>query len=301
MYESLYGFREKPFSLLPDPDFLYLGSRHRRALNMLEFAVLGQAGFTLITGEVGTGKTLLIKHFLRKIGDQATIGLIENTHHEFGSLLDWILSAFGLDDTVRKKASRYKQFTRFLESENAAGKRSFLIIDEAQNLSMKALEELRIFSNKNLEKKPILQVILCGQPELLKKLNRPKLRQFAQRISISYQLSPFSLAETRDYIRHRLKRAGGNANIFSDEACAAAYRLSQGVPRVINLVCDAALVFGFGEGVNRIGLQSILDVLETMQAGGLSNLPGITDDFDKEELIAEINILTGQLWAGAAQ
>lgn len=301
MYESLFGFLEKPFSLLPDPDFLYLSGRHRKALNMLEFAVLGQAGFTLITGEVGTGKTLLIKHFLRKIGDQANIGLIENTHQEFGSLMDWILSAFNLDGETRRKASRYKQFIRFLESENAAGKKTFLIIDEAQNLSMKALEELRIFSNINLGKKPILQVFLSGQPELLKKLNRPELRQFAQRISVSYQLSPFSLAETRNYIRHRLTRAGGNANIFDDEACAAAYRLSQGVPRVINLICDAALVFGFGEGITRIGLRSMLDVLDTMQAGGLSNLPGVSDDLDKEKLIAEINVMTGQLWAGAAQ
>ena len=188
MYESLYGFLEKPFSLLPDPDFLYLSGRHRRALNMLEYAILGQAGFTLITGEVGTGKTLLIKYFLRKIGDQAKIGLIENTHHEFGSLLDWMLCAFNLDGRLRKKASRYKELVRFLESENAAGKKTFLIIDEAQNLSMKALEELRIFSNINLEKKPILQVFLTGQPELLTKLNRPELRQLhsASRSAINF-------------------------------------------------------------------------------------------------------------------
>jgi len=300
MYESLYGFGEKPFSLLPDPDFLYLSTRHRRALNMLEFAVLGQAGFTLITGEVGTGKTLLIKYFLRKIGTEANIGLIENTHQEFGSLMDWMLSAFDLDEGPRERASRYKRFVRFLEAENASGKRTFLIVDEAQNLSMKALEELRIFSNINLGKQPILQVILCGQPELLTKLNRPELRQFAQRISVSYKLSRLNLSETREYIRYRLKRAGGNANLFNDEACAAAYRLSQGVPRVVNLICDAALVFGFGEGVSRIGLKSMLDVVDTMQAGGLSNLPGIADDFDKEELIAEINVMTGQLWAGTA-
>jgi len=301
MYESLYGFTEKPFSLLPDPDFLYLSGRHRKALNMLEFAVLGQAGFTLITGEVGTGKTLLIKHFLRKIGDQANIGLIENTHQEFGSLMDWMLSAFNLDSEARKKASRFKQFVDYLKSENAAGKKTFLIVDEAQNLSMKALEELRIFSNINLGKKPILQVFLSGQPELLKKLNRPELRQFAQRISVSYQLAPFSLAETRDYIRHRLTRAGGKANIFDDEACAAAYRLSQGVPRMINLVCDAALVFGFGEGLTRIGLQSMLDVLDTMQAGGLNNLPGGSDGLDREKLIAEINGMTNQLRAVASR
>lgn len=300
MYETLYGFDEKPFSLLPDPDFLYLSARHRRALNMLEFAVLGQAGFTLITGEVGTGKTLLIKYFLRKIGDEANVGLIENTHQEFGNLMDWMLSAFDLDEGARERASRYKRFVRFLEAESGAGRKTFLIVDEAQNLSMKSLEELRIFSNINLGKKPMLQVILCGQPELLQKLNRPELRQFAQRIAVSYKLSRLNLAETRDYIRYRLRRAGGNANLFNDEACAAAYRLSQGVPRVVNLICDAALVFGFGEGVSRIGLKSMLDALDTIQAGGLSNLPGIADSFDKEELIAEINVMTGQLWAGTA-
>lgn len=300
MYETLYGFNEKPFSLLPDPDFLYLSDRHRRALNMLEFAVLGEAGFTLITGEVGTGKTLLIKHFLRKIGTSANIGLIENTHQEFGSLMDWMLSAFDLDEGGRERASRYKRFVRFLQAENEANRRTFLIVDEAQNLNMKALEELRIFSNINLGKRPMLQVILCGQPELLDKLNRPQLRQFAQRISVSYKLSRLTLTETRDYIRYRLWRAGGRADLFDDGACAAAFRLSRGVPRVVNLICDAALVFGFGEGVRRIGLKCMLDVVDTMQDGGLSNLPGIADNFDKEELIAEIGSMTTQLWSGTA-
>jgi len=298
MYEAFYGLSEKPFSLLPDPDFLFLSHRHRKALNMLEFAVLGQASFTLITGEVGTGKTLMIKHFLRRIGENANIGLIESTHHGFGSLLDWMLSAFGVDDHSRKPAVRYQKFIEFLEAEHAAGRRSFLIIDEAQNLSMKALEELRILSNVNLEKKPILQVILAGQPELLEKLNRPQLRQFAQRISVSYQLSAFTPQETRDYIRYRVTQAGGNANLFDIEASTAAYWFSQGIPRLINLVCDSALVHGFGEGWNRISLRCMLEALETLQTGGLNNLPGIVGTVDRHQLSADIRNMAEKIRVG---
>ncbi len=268
MYEDFYGFREKPFSLLPDPEFLYFSAKHSSAYSVLEYGLTGQAGFTVVTGEVGSGKTTLVRSFLRQVGADTTVGLISNTPRDFGNLLRWILYAFDLDYRGKETVRLYEEFTEFLIDQYAAGRRCVLIIDEAQNLAPETLEELRMLSNVNASKDLLLQVILLGQPELAETLSRPDMRQFAQRVAISYHLQALTPTETNAYIRHRLSVAGGDADIFTDAACDALYVISKGVPRVINGLCDIALVYGFSEEMHRIDVDTIIAVAEDRNKSG---------------------------------
>jgi general secretion pathway protein A len=275
MYENFYGFKEKPFSLLPDPEFLYLSAKHSSAFSVLEYGMTGQAGFTVISGEVGSGKTTLVRSFIKQVGPEATVGLISNTPSSFGELLRWILYAFDLDYQGKETVELHEAFVQFLIAQYAIGRRCVLIIDEAQNLDIETLEELRMLSNVNSSKDLLLQVILVGQPELAETLSRPDMQQFAQRISISYHLKALTLEETHAYIRHRLAVAGGDATIFTDDACDALYILSQGVPRLINGLCDISLVYGFGEEMPQVDLETVLAVMEdrtraSQGAGGMS-------------------------------
>jgi len=291
MYESFYEFREKPFSLVPDPDFLYLGKHHRAALNILEYGLMGEASFALISGEVGSGKTILIRRFLRMVDSQTTVGLITNTHASLGHLLDWILLAFDLDYRGKEKVELFEILTEFLREQRTRGRRTVLIIDEAQNMEPEMLEELRMLSNINVDKDLMFQIVLAGQPEILDKINRPELRQLAQRISANFHLSPLTLDETRDYICHRLAIAGGRRDIFDNLACAGVYYFTEGLPRPINIICDAALVYGFGEERESISLDTILDVVENVRRGGLNALRALEDGFDREELTEKITKL----------
>jgi type II secretory pathway predicted ATPase ExeA len=268
MYESFYGFREKPFTLLPDPEFLYLSAKHSSAYSVLDYGFTGQAGFTVISGEVGSGKTTLVRSFLRQVGDDTTVGLISNTSRGFGNLLQWILYAFELDYQGKDSVELHETFTKFLIAQYAAGRRCVLIIDEAQNLQPETLEELRMLSNVNASKDLLLQVILVGQPELAETLYRPDMRQFAQRIAISYHLKALTLQETHAYIRHRLTVAGGDVNTFTDAACDALYFLSKGIPRLINGLCDIALVYGYGEEMRQIDVDTVIAVVEDRSQSG---------------------------------
>ncbi len=260
MYESHYGLREKPFSLLPDPDFLYLGKNHGMALTLLEYGLMSQAGFTVITGEIGSGKTTLCRQLLNQLGDEVTVGLISNAQRSFGELLQWVLLAFGLDYQNKGKVELYQAFSDFLIEEYAKNHRTVLLIDEAQNLGAETLEELRMLSNINADKHQVLQMVLLGQPELRATLRRPELEQFAQRISIDFHLERLNEEETRAYIRHRLEVAGASPELFTDEACRVAFILSRGTPRIINRVCDLALVYGFAEQKDRIGADIMREV-----------------------------------------
>ncbi len=291
MYETYYGFREKPFSLVPDPDFLYLGRHHRAALNILEYGLRGEASFALISGEVGSGKTILIRRFLRMVDQHTTVGLITNTHASLGHLLDWILLAFNLDYRGKQKVELFEILTNFLKDQRAHGRRTVLIIDEAQNMELEMLEELRMLSNINVDKELMFQIVLAGQPEILDKINRPELRQLAQRISANFHLSPLTLDETRDYIYHRLVVAGGRRAIFDNLACAAVYYFTRGLPRPINILCDAALVYGFGEERETIGLDTILQVVEDVQRSGLKALQSLENGFNRDQFIEEITAL----------
>ncbi len=262
MYEKFYGLSEKPFSLLPDPEYLYLSRHHQRALTLLEYGILNQAGFCVISGKAGAGKTTLIRYLLNRFEEDTTIGLLSNTHESFEELLAWILMSFDLPHQGKTKTELYQSFVDFLIEQYAQKRHTVLIIDEAQNMSPATLEELRMLSNINADKDQLLQMILMGQPGLLKNLQRPELRQFAQRIAVDYKLEAMNKDETCTYIRHRLKIAGREADIFDEGACKAIYYHSRGLPRLINLLCDTALVYGYAENAQVIDKRIINDVVK---------------------------------------
>jgi general secretion pathway protein A len=275
VYEAFYRFREKPFSILPDPSFLYLSPKHSTALALLEYGLMNQAGFNVITGEIGTGKTTLIRYLLSQMGRDMTVGLISNTHRSFGELLQWILFAFNLEHRDKQKVEMFQDFLDFLLQEYSQNKRTVLIIDEAQNMAADTLEELRMLSNVNADKDQVLQVILVGQAGLRDTFRRPDMQQFAQRIVVDYHLEPLDQQETRAYIRHRIAVAGGHdLQLFDDAACDVVYGHSQGVPRLINLLCDTALVYGFGAQKARIDARIVNEVAHDKQKGGIFPSPG---------------------------
>jgi general secretion pathway protein A len=274
MYEKYYGLRLRPFSILPDPGFLYLSRRHKVALGLLEYGLGQAAGFSVVTGPIGTGKTTLIRHLLGRTGADLAVGLIANMHVAAGGLLPRILLAFKLDTGVQTEIERLRIFSQFLENLAAERRRAVLIIDEAQNLPVEALEELRMLSNLNADI-PVLQVILAGQPGLKAILRRPELEQFAQRVVVDYALEPLDRPETRRYILHRILVAGGKGeDLFAEDACDAVYYFSNGVPRVINVLCETALVYGFAEQTPSIGAQLIHDVADDRRRGGIFPLQG---------------------------
>jgi len=269
MYKAFYGFQEKPFTLTPDPAFLYLSKQHEMALTMLSYGLQSDAGISVITGEVGAGKTTLIREMLQNLEENSEVGLISNAHSAFGDLLQWVLMAFNISTEAKDKAGRYQVLVDFLISNYAKNKKTILIIDEAQNMDVETLEELRLISNINADKHLVLQLVLVGQPELLAIMQRHELRQLAQRVSVDYQLKALGYKETVAYIKHRLVVAGGNENIIDKYAIAVIFYYSGGIPRLINTLCDFALVFGFSEGLQQINLDIMLDVIKGKQEGGI--------------------------------
>lgn len=264
MYESYYQLREKPFSILPDPDLIYWGRMHAMAFTMLEFGVMNNAGFTVITGEIGSGKTTLIRHLLKKVSPSVTVGLISNSPQGRQELLQWILMS--LDQPFEGNyPNLFKNFQDFLYGQYANGRRTILIIDEAQNLEPEALEHLRMLSNINADKFQILQLILVGQPQLRDLLLAPSLHQFAQRISSDFHLRPLEEAEVANYIAFRLKAVGSPRPLFTKEACSLVAAASGGVPRMINVLCDTALVYGFANDKKIVTDQLVKDVIADKQ------------------------------------
>jgi general secretion pathway protein A len=261
MYESFYGFKERPFSLLPDPTFLYLASQHSNALAMLEYGLASQAGFTVITGEIGCGKTTLIRHLLNNVDRDVTVGLLSNTQRSIGELLQWVLLAFGLDYHAKEKVALYQTFYEFVIDEYSRNRRTVLIIDEAQNLGVETLEELRMLSNVNADKDLVLQLILVGQPELREMLRGRELVQFAQRIAVDYYLPPLTRVQATEYIRHRLKVAGGDPKLFESGACDILHTFSRGIPRLINILCDTTLVYGYAVQAKRVDVALVQEVV----------------------------------------
>ena len=239
------------------------------AMTLLEYGLVNQTSFSVITGGIGTGKTTLIRNLLNQLDRDVTVGLITNTHRSFGELLQWVLLAFNLEYSGKDRVGLYQTFIDFLIKEYARNRRTVLIVDEAQNMSPEALEELRMLSNVNTDKDQVLQVLLVGQPGLRDTLRRPDLEQFAQRIAVDYHLEGLNSAETRGYIRHRIAVAGGDPDLFEDAACEAIYRHSGGIPRLINLLCDTALVYGYAEGMPHITAALVNDVAHEKQKGGI--------------------------------
>ena len=268
MYESFYNLDNPPFVNIPDPGALYLSPSHQRALSILQYALMARAGFCVITGEVGAGKTTLIRRLLQITDSNLEVGLVSNTQCDsFEEFLQWVLLAYDLSFRSKSKVELYSDFVGFLIDQYDSGRPVTLIIDEAQHLGPDYLEQLRMLSNINTEKGLLLQTILIGQPELWEILRRPELRQFAQRISYDYHLGPLPDTETTGaYIRHRLSSAGGDENLFSEDVYEVVYKASGGVPRLINLLCDTALVYGFAEQRKPIDRAIIKQVLADKQA-----------------------------------
>ena len=263
MYEEFYGLREKPFSILPDPDLIYWGPAHSMAFTMLEFGVMNNAGFTVITGEIGSGKTTLVRHLLKKLNPKITAALISNTPQSRLELLQWVLLALN-QSFEGDYPTLFKRLQDFLYGHSAAGRRCILIIDEAQNLGPEALEHLRMLSNINADKNQILQLILVGQPQLRQLLLAPNLLQFAQRISSDFHLKRLNDEEVAEYIVFRLQ-AVGSTPLFTRAACSRVAIASGGIPRMINIICDTALVYGFSNGDKIIGSELVDQVVADKQ------------------------------------
>lgn len=261
MYERHFGFKTKPFALTPDPEFLYESPQHAMAMTMLEYGLESAAAFSLLTGDIGSGKTTLVRRLLRQLGDQVTVGLVSNTHGHFKSIHGWALSALGISPANDSEIAKYEALVESFVREYAKGRRTLLIFDEAQNLSIEVREELRLLSNVNSEKDLILQVLLVGQPELRAKLSLPELVQFAQRISVDYHLRPLAGPDTHAYIQHRLEVAGGCKDLFLPEAIECLYAHTNGVPRLLNQLADFALVYAFADQRTSIDAELIAQVL----------------------------------------
>ncbi|HEX4240884.1 MAG TPA: AAA family ATPase [Steroidobacteraceae bacterium] len=262
MYEQFFGFRIKPFAMNPDPAFLYPSSQHEIAAAMLEYAIEAQAAFCMLTGDIGSGKTTLLRHFLRKLGDDVSVGLISNTHEQFRSIHPWVLSSLGIAPGAYSDVQQYEVLVDYFIREYAKGRRTLLVVDEAHNLAPTILEELRLLSNVNSEQDIALQVLLVGQPELRQKLQRPELEQFAQRVTIDFHLGPLEVADAHAYVRHRLGVAGGSPMIFQPKAIDIVHARARGVPRLINQLCDMALVYAFAEGSQTVSAKMIRLVVQ---------------------------------------
>jgi general secretion pathway protein A len=281
MYLEHFRLREKPFGLNPDPAYLFLSSQHSLAYHMLEYGLLSQEGITVISGEVGAGKTTLLRHLLDQHNEeQLVVGLLADTERETGKkLMSWIAMAFDLDHTGNKIDLK-KRFQKFLIGNYSQGKVTVLIVDEAQNLGKKALEQLRLLNNINSGEDELLKIILVGQPELLNKLQSPKLMQLAQRVTVEFHLGSLKAEDAIGYIQHRLKVAGADREIFEKAAMYGIYYLAAGVPRLVNTLCDYALLYGFSTGEDRIGIDAIFEVARGRKIGGINRQKGELEDLE---------------------
>lgn len=257
-YLEFFGLKRRPFSLLPDPEFLYWSPEHTRADAMLKYSMETCAPITVITGEIGSGKTTLLREMLRTMEDKVTIGLVSNTQGGQKELMQWVLMSLGLQlEHSAGYVQMFQQFQNFLIDEYAAGRHTILIFDEAQNFEIETLEELRMLTNINADTDPLLQVILVGQPELANKILDPRLVQFAQRVAAEAHLKNLSEEEVKKYILHRLKVAGSNVQVFADNAFGRIYHGSHGTPRLINQICEYALVYAYSMDKKVIDAETI--------------------------------------------
>ena len=270
MYEKYFQLRERPFALSPDPEYLYPSRVHQEALSYLRYGVEGHAGFVVITGEIGSGKTTMLQSLLRRLDSSTTVARIMNTMLDPRELLEAIVLDFGIDPTGMSKPVLLKTLASFLVQQRQAGRLTILAIDEAQNLSLPALEEIRMLSNLETEKSKLIQIVMIGQPQLREKLALPQLEQLRQRITVSYHLQPLDAEETANYVNHRLKRAAIATPVqFSRDVTDLMHRRSRGVPRIINVIADATLLFAYGVDRRDIDVCIAEDALAELDATGI--------------------------------
>lgn len=263
MYAGHFGLKERPFTLLPDPDFIYWSPQHKRAYSVLEIGLLSRAPITLITGAVGSGKTTLLRRLLENVDDELTVGLISNAQGGRGELMRWTLNAFGvpISDPNADYVHLFQTFVDFLLDEYSQGRRVVLIIDEAQNLSPEGLEELRMLTNVNSNKDELVQLVLVGQPELRAMVLEHGLRQLAQRVAASFHLERMSAKAVQDYIEHRLRRAGGTGSEITPEAVERIYLHTSGTPRLINQLADLSMMYAWTDEANVVTSETVESVI----------------------------------------
>ncbi len=263
IYTEHFGLAQRPFSLVPDPEFLFWSPAHRGAFAMLQYGLMTRAPITLLTGEIGAGKTTLVHHFLATLDEDVTVGLIANARPDSTDVLRWVLPSLSVDvPRDADEAERFDRFQSFLIDEYGAGRRVVLVIDEAQNLSRAALEELRMLTNINTNKDELLQLVLVGQPELRDRVRAPDLIQFAQRVAANYHVPAMDGETVLRYIAHRLRVAGGKPGMFSRQAAEEVFRASGGVPRLVNQLCDLAMTYAFANGTAQVRRATVRQVLD---------------------------------------
>jgi type II secretory pathway predicted ATPase ExeA/phage tail protein X len=260
VYHKFYGLRESPFGLTPDPRFLFASEAHKEALAHIAYGIEERRGFVLVVGEVGTGKTTLIRRVLQRLDPDVKSVFLFNSSLGFDELLEAILRDLEVPHQSRRRVDLIDTLNEFLLQENSAGRRVVLIIDEAQHLSAAVLEHIRMLSNLETARSKLLQIVLVGQPELGLRLGQTNLRQLRQRIGLVAELKPLSRSDTIKYVRHRLAVAGRTEGIFTRLALRAVYRASGGIPRLINVICDKSLVLGYASDKARIGRRIVKQV-----------------------------------------
>ena len=267
MYCHFYGLKERPFNVTSDPAFFFLSGKHNEALSHLLYGVSQRKGIIVITGEIGIGKTTLCRFFLNKLGKNVKTAFILNPYFSEIQLLEAVVKDFGISIKSPSRLSLVWELNKFLLKETADGNNVILIIDEAQNLKPRQLEQIRLLSNLETEKDKLLQVVLVGQPELNQRLNLYDLRQLRQRIMVRYHIAPLERSEIKDYINHRLNTAGPSQRLkFTDEAIGVIADFSSGTPRLINMLCDRALLAGFVAETDTIDLDIIKRCTEELDS-----------------------------------
>ena len=276
MYESYYGFTERPFQLSPDPRFFFATSHHQRALSYLQYGLDQGEGFIVITGPIGTGKTTIARNLLSSIGDENIVAAqLVTTKLSPDELLELIAAEFNISYQGNSKANVLQAIEKFLIQLHKQGKRALLLVDEAQNLPAETIEELRMLSNFQLDDKPLIQSFLLGQEELKDIIQAPNMEQFRQRIIASAHLQPLNIEEVKDYINHRLQQAGyDKEDLFSDDSFELIHKKTFGVPRKINIFVDRLLLFGFLEELTGFGVDEINEVAQEMSGELTGSLNG---------------------------
>jgi len=266
MYEQFYGLKENPFNVTPNPEYIYLGQNHREALAQLLYGVRERKGFIVITGEVGTGKTTLIHYLLEKMnGSRTRTAFLFNPKLSVDDFIQYILKDLGVRVQGRTKGECLHNLHGYLLQAYQRDERVVLIVDEAQGLKPELLEEIRLLSNLETSRSKLIQIVLLGQPELDRTLSQPGFRQLRQRINLRYRLSPLSEKETREYIGKRLKIAGAKEPLFTEKAIKEIYLKSGGIPRLINILCDNALLNGYALDQRRVDKGSVREAAKDLK------------------------------------
>ncbi|GMG83259.1 AAA family ATPase [Paralimibaculum aggregatum] len=285
MYEAFYELKHRPFLMTADPDFLYWSNTHTLAFTMLRYGVTSRAPLTVITGEIGSGKTTLLRHLMNELPEDVVVGLVSNMQEGRGDLLHWVMMSFDQSFEDVSYVRNFQRFQEFLIENYAEGKRSILIVDEAQNMSPASLEELRMLSNINADKDELLQIILVGQPQLRDLLRRPELVQVVQRIAADFHIEALGAEDVYDYIQRRLEIAGARWQIFPRRTCELIHEATGGIPRLVNSLCDLCLVYGFSDDQKTITEEVLRDFLAGVEKHGI---------FDKFKPLGRSPVLVSQ-------